>query len=306
MASVDSAETSTSIVASWRIRHRAGIDEARHSVRIFFKDRLAAVAAAYVLFMIVVAVFAPSLAPYPSQGAGEANVPERLEAPSTRHIFGTDDLGRDEASRLVYGTRIALMIPAIVMLGVVAIGVPLGAIAGYFGGWLDESIMRVVDVFLAFPSLVLAMALVAFTGGGLRNVAIALVVTWWPWYTRLVRGSTVSIKQRLYVKAARTMGVRSSTLIWKHILPNVFGPVIVQITLDIGSVILAAAGLSFLGLGAQPPTADWGLMISEGREFILTQWWMAIFPGIAIFLLVLAFNFIGDGLRDVFDPRTRR
>jgi peptide/nickel transport system permease protein len=306
MTGIDPTTTSTSFVSSWRIRHKAGIDEARHSVRIFFKDKLAAVSAAYVLFMIVVAVFAPQIAPNPKQGEGAADVATRLQAPTSKHVFGTDELGRDELSRIVYGTRVALMIPALVAIGVLVIGVPLGAIAGYFGGWIDEVIMRITDVILAFPSLVLAMALVAFTGGGLRNVVIALVLTWWPWYTRLVRGTTVSIKQRPYVKAARTMGVRNRTLIWKHILPNVSGPVIVQLTLDIGTVILAAAGLSFVGLGAQPPTADWGLMISDARAYILTQWWLAVFPGLAIFLLVLAFNFIGDGLRDVYDPRTRR
>jgi peptide/nickel transport system permease protein len=306
MTDLDPPVTSPSFIAGWRIRHRASLDESKHSVRIFFKDKLASIALIYVLLMIALAVLAPVIAPYPSQGAGVGDISSRLQAPSSQHLFGTDQLGRDEVSRLAYGTRIALIIPAFVILGVVLIGVPLGAIAGYFGGWIDEVIMRITDVFLAFPSLILAMALVAFTGGGLRNVAIALVVTWWPWYTRLVRGTTVSVKQRPYVKAARTMGVRSSTLIWKHILPNVSGPVIVQLTLDIGSVILAAAGLSFVGLGAQPPAADWGLMISDGRQYILTQWWLAVFPGLAIFLLVLAFNFIGDGLRDVFDPRTRR
>ena len=166
--------------------------------------------------------------------------------------------------------------------------------------------MRICDVFLAFPSLILAIVFVAFLGPSIRNAMIAIVLSWWPWYTRLVRGMAVSLRERPYIEAAKTMGVGDFTIIARHILPNSFGPVIVQMTLDIGTVILAAAGLSFLGLGAQPPVAEWGLMISEGREYILDQWWIGTFAGLAILILVLAFNLVGDGLRDVLDPRSKR
>jgi peptide/nickel transport system permease protein len=209
-------------------------------------------------------------------------------------------------SRVVYGARLALVMPIIVMTGVAVIGIPLGGIAGYFGGTVDEIIMRITDLFLAFPGLILAMALVAFLGPSLRNVGIALVITWWPWYTRLVRGMAVSLRQGGYVKAGRAMGMSGTAIVFRHILPNTLGPVVVQMTLDVGVVILEVAGLSFIGLGAKPPMPDWGLMISTGREYALEQWWVGTFPGLAIFLLVLAFNFVGDGLRDVLDPRGKR
>ncbi len=199
------------------------------------------------------AVFAPCIAPYPDQGRGESNLKERFQAPSAKHLMGTDREGRDILSRVIYGARIPLYISFAVTAAIVIIGVPLGGIAGYYGGKVDEVVMRVTDVFLAFPSLILAIAFVAFLGPSIRNVMIAIVVSWWPWYTRLVRGMAVSLRQRPYVEAAKTMGVRNPTIICRHILPNAFGPVIVQMTLDIGTVILAAAGLSFIGLGAQPP-----------------------------------------------------
>jgi peptide/nickel transport system permease protein len=209
-------------------------------------------------------------------------------------------------SRVIFGARIPLVISAVVATAVLLIGPLLGGLAGYYGGWADEAIMRVTDIFLAFPALVLAMAMVAILGPNLRNLALAIVVTWWPWYTRLVRGMAVSLRERPYVEAAKTMGVRDPRIVLRHILPNAFGPVVVQITLDIGTVILEVAGLSFLGLGAKPPTPEWGLMVSEGVEYVLEAWWMSVFPGLAIFLLVLAFNLVGDGLRDVLDPRMKR
>ena len=292
--------------SDWRVRHAASIAEGRHSVRVFMRDKLAVISLAWIVFMVVLAVAAPVMAPYPGQGQGEPDVAVRLQAPSSHHLFGTDELGRDVLSRVVYGSRIALVMPFVTMLGVLLIGIPLGGIAGYFGGMIDEAVMRVTDVFLAFPSLILTMALVAFLGPSLRNVGIAIVVTWWPWYTRLVRGMAVSLRQRPFVKVARTMGVRDWRIILRHILPHSFGPVIVQMTVDVGTVILAVAAMSFLGLGAKPPTPDWGLMISTGQSYILQQWWIGTFPGLAIFALVGAFNFVGDGLRDVLDPRMRR
>jgi peptide/nickel transport system permease protein len=298
--------TTSSSLSDWRVRHQASLDEARYNARVFFKDKLAVVGLVIIVVTIAVAVLAPHIAPNPAQGRGDSNLKERFQAPSTHHLMGTDNQGRDILSRVIYGARIPLIISFTVTAVIVIIGVPLGGIAGYYGGRVDEVVMRITDVFLAFPSLILAITFVAFLGASIRNVMIAIVVSWWPWYTRLVRGVAVSLRERPYVEAARTMGVRNLTIIWRHILPNAFGPVIVQMTLDIGTVILAAAALSFIGLGAQAPTAEWGLMISEGKDYILQQWWIGTFAGLAIFILVLAFNFVGDGLRDVLDPRSKR
>ena len=293
-------------LADWRVRHQSTLDEARYNARVFFKDKLAVIGLAIIVFMICVALIGPSLAPYPAQGRGESNLKERLQAPSAKHIMGTDNYGRDVFSRVIYGARIPLLIAFVVTAAIVIIGVPIGGIAGYYGGKFDEVVMRICDVFLAFPSLILAIVFVAFLGPSIRNAMIAIVLSWWPWYTRLVRGMAVSLRERPYIEAAKTMGVKDFTIIRRHILPNAFGPVVVQMTLDIGTVILAAAGLSFIGLGAQPPVAEWGLMISDGREYILDQWWIGAFAGLAILILVLAFNLVGDGLRDVLDPRSKR
>jgi peptide/nickel transport system permease protein len=301
------AEATTGRVADWRIRHQSSFAEARYNARVFFKDKLAAAGLAIIVLSILMAVFAPWIAPYPEQGRGvSSHLEERFEAPSAQHLMGTDREGRDVLSRVVFGARIPLIISFVVTAAIVIIGVPLGGLAGYYGGKIDEVIMRITDIFLAFPSLILAIAFVAFLGPSIRNVMIAIVVSWWPWYTRLVRGMAVSLRERAYVEAAQTMGVGNFTIIRRHILPNAFGPVIVQMTLDIGTVILAAAALSFVGLGAQPPAPEWGLMVAEGREYILQQWWMGTFPGLAILILVLAFNLVGDGLRDVLDPRSKR
>ena len=297
---------SAGLFGDWRERHSSSLTEARHDVRVFFRDRLAVIGVAWIAFMIFVAIAAPWIAPYPAQGQGASHLASRFEAPSAQHPFGTDNLGRDILSRVIFGARIPLIISSVVAAVVLLIGPLLGALAGYYGGWPDEIIMRITDVFLAFPALVLAMAMVAILGPNVRNLAIAITVTWWPWYTRLVRGMAVSLRERPYVEAAKTMGVRSPVIVLRHILPNAFGPVVVQITLDIGTVILEVAGLSFLGLGAQPPTPEWGLMVSDGVQYILAQWWISFFPGVAIFLLVLAFNLVGDGLRDVLDPRMKR
>lgn len=291
---------------SWRKRHQPAIDETRHNFRIFIHDRLALAGAAVILLIVVVAVFAPWIAPYPNEGRGASHIVQRMQPPSAEHWFGTDEFGRDVFSRVVFGARIPLVVAAAVIGGCVLIGVPLGGFAGYYGGKLDEAIMRVTDVFLAFPGLLLAIALVAFLGPSLRNAMIALVISWWPWYTRLVRSLAVSLRNRPYIEAAGVMGVRRSKIVMRHILPGVAGPIIIQVSVDLGAVVLEAAGLSFIGLGAQPPTPDWGLMVSEGRKFILDQWWIAAFPGLAIFVLVLAGNLIGDGMRDILDPRTKR
>ena len=274
--------------------------------RIIARDPLSLISLGVIVLFILMAVFAWQIAPYPDQGAGKTSVDTTMLPPSFEHWFGTDRLGRDILSRVILGTRPALMVPMGVVLFAVLIGAPLGAIAGYKGGWIDEIIMRITDLFLAFPFLLLAMAITAALGRGLENAAIALVISWWPWYTRLVRGVTLSLKHRYFVEAARAIGVRDSVIILRHILPNTISPILVQATVDLGTVILAMGGLAFIGLGTQPPNPDWGLMISEGRSYVLNQWWLATFPGLAIFVVVLAFNLLGDTLRDIFDPRQYR
>jgi peptide/nickel transport system permease protein len=278
----------------------------RHVLNVILRDPLALASTIVIILFILIALFAEQVAPYPEEGAGKTNVENTMLAPSSEHLMGTDRLGRDMLSRVLVGARPALIIPIGVVAVAVLIGAPLGAIAGYKGGWVDETIMRITDLFLAFPSLLLAMAITSALGRGLENAAIALIISWWPWYTRLVRGITISLRSRYFVEAAQAIGVRDSIIILRHILPNTVSPILVQATVDLGTVILAMGGLAFLGLGTQPPDPDWGLMVSEGRSFILNQWWISTFPGIAIFVVVLAFNLLGDTLRDIFDPRQYR
>ena len=278
----------------------------RHVVTVIARDPLSLASTITIILFILMAVFARQIAPYPLEGAGKTNVPNSLLPPSWEHPFGADKLGRDVLSRVIVGAQPALIIPIGVVLFAVLIGAPLGALAGYKGGRVDEVIMRITDLFLAFPSLLLAMAIASALGRGLEKAAFALVISYWPWYTRLVRGVTISLKERYFVEAAQAIGVRDSTIILRHILPNTISPILVQATVDLGTVILTMGGLAFLGLGTQPPSPDWGLMVSDGRNYILTQWWIATFPGIAIFVVVLAFNLLGDTLRDIFDPRQYR
>jgi len=278
----------------------------QHTFNVIARDPLSLASTIVLVIFILMAIFAKQVAPYPEEGAGKTNVDNTMLAPSSQHIFGTDRLGRDMLSRVIVGSRSALIVPIGVVAFAVLLGAPLGAIAGYKGGWIDETIMRITDLFLAFPSLLLAMAIVSALGRGLENAAIALVISWWPWYTRLVRGVTISLRRRYFVEAARAIGVSDWVIILRHILPNTISPILVQATVDMGTVILAMGGLAFLGLGTQPPNPDWGLMVSEGRSFILEQWWISTFPGIAIFVVVLAFNLLGDTLRDIFDPRQYR
>ncbi len=275
----------------------------RHVLNVIARDPLALGSTLIILAFILVAIFAPFVAPFPEQGQGRTNAGDTMHAPSAQYLLGADRLGRDILSRIIYGARPALVVPIGVVLFAVLIGAPLGAWAGYKGGWVDEIIMRITDLFLAFPSLLLAMAIAASIGRGLDKAAIALVVSWWPWYTRIARGAAVSLREQYFVEAARAMGVRDWVIIFRHILPNTLSPILVQATVNLGTVILAMGGLAFIGLGTQPPAPDWGLMISEGRTFILDQWWIATYPGVAIFMVVLAFNLLGDTLRDIFDPR---
>lgn len=272
----------------------------------FRRDRLALLCLYVILFMLFIAIAAPFLTPYPEQGIGDPNVTEKFLSPSLAHPFGTDDLGRDLLARVMFGARTSL-IASFAIVGVsMLIGTLLGAIAGYFGGWLDEVIMRITDIFLAFPPLLLAITIASVLEPSLRNSVLAVAITWWPWYTRIVRAQAVSIRERNFVRAARSMGVGDWAIIRRHILPNVLTPVLVQGTLDLGSALLTMAGLSFLGLGIQPPTADWGVMVNDGRSHVQSgRWWIGFFPGIAIFITTMAFNLLGDGVQTAMDPRIR-
>ncbi len=281
--------------------------EAGSSAWFLLRDRAAMVSLAFLILLAFSAIFAPLLTPYASQGRGDPDLKSKFKPPALEHPFGTDGLGRDQAARLMFGARRSLSMGLLVVLIAIAVGTPLGMAAGYLGGWIDEAIMRVTDVFLAFPPLLLAIAIAAALGASYINAVLAIAVTWWPWYARLARAQTLVVKERAYIEAARGIGVRDRVIIARHILPNIMTPIVVQGTLDVGTAILVAAGLSFIGLGTQAPFADWGVMISDGRLFFLSgRWWMSTFPGLAIFLTAMAFNFLGDGFRVAADPRLRR
>ncbi len=252
--------------------------------------------------LALVAVSAPLIAPADPL---KQVLSTRLKPPSPAHWLGTDQLGRDVLSRMMYGARISLLVGTVVVGLAGSLGTFVGLIAGYAGGWLDEGLMRLTDVFFAFPALILAMAISGALGPSLTNAMIAIAVVSWPVYARLVRAQVLSLREREFVEAARGLGASARQIVWKHILPNTLAPILVQASFDMGGAILAAAGLSFIGFGAQPPIAEWGVMISEGRNYIVTQPWLSLFPGLAILLTVAAFNLIGDGLRDALDPRLR-
>lgn len=276
---------------------------ARRASRAILHDPLALFGVVIISIVALAAILGPLLAPAPGSGAGVIDVDQRMLPPSLEYPFGTDWLGRDMLSRVILGARIALQVSLVVVGLAVLLGVPLGATAGYLGGRVDGLIMRITDLFLAFPPLLLAMAIVAALGPGLQNATFALVISWWPWYARIARGLAVSLREWPFVDAARSMGIKDRVIITRHIIPNSVGPIVVQATIDIGTVILAAGALAFIGLGARPPAPDWGLMVAEGRQFILDQWWISTFPGLAIFFTVLAFNLVGDLLLRLLDPR---
>jgi len=282
------------------------IREFRLSFFLFNRNRLQRFSLIVVALLVLIAIFAPVIAPYPGHATGETNPVDKLKAPSSKYLLGTDELGRDLLSRIIFGTRISMQTALIAVGLALLIGAPLGAIAGGLGGIADEIIMRITDVFLSFPPLLLAIAISSFMGPNLRNAMLAIAISWWPWYTRIIRGQAVSIRERQFVRAARAIGTPMNQIIFKHILPNTFAPVIVQASMDIGGVILTIASLSFLGLGAQPPTPEWGLLISSSRTYFLNAWWYSTFPGIAILVTVLVFNLMGDGIREVLDPKTRK
>jgi peptide/nickel transport system permease protein len=253
-----------------------------------------------VALFVLIAVAAPLLAPHDPTAVDAA---QRLQGPSFKHLLGTDHLGRDLLSRLIHASRWSLGTVGLAAVLILSIGVAVGAIAGYYGGWVDELLMRIVDVLLAFPGLVLALAIAGTLGPGIVNVMIGLVSIWWVGYARIVRGLVLALRERPFIEAARALGMSDGRIIVRHVLPNILPPVIVLATLEMGELILALAALNFLGLGAQPPTPEWGAMLNDGRPFLFTAPQLMIYPGLAISLVVLGFNLLGDGLRDVLDPR---
>jgi peptide/nickel transport system permease protein len=254
------------------------------------------------LFVAIVlgAIFAPLIAPYDPTAI---NFLDKLQGPSLNHLMGTNDLGQDIFSQVMFGARTSLLVGVVVVSLAILIGVPIGLLAGFFGGHLDTVLMRISDVFLAFPPLLLPIAITAALGTGLFNAMVALAVSWFPWYSRIVRGAVMRVKSELYISAARAMGVSSARIMLRHALPNSTTPIIVQGSMDFGYSILAAASLSFIGIGAQPPTPEWGLMAAMSRTRFIDNWWTVTFPGFAIFITVLAMNLVGDGVRDSLDPK---
>jgi peptide/nickel transport system permease protein len=271
----------------------------------FAKDRPAVLGAVIVLAVALVAVVAPLLAPYPAD-VSASHLLLRLKPPTWAHPFGTDNLGRDIFSRVILGTRGALIVAVMVVGLAMLIGVPLGLIGGYYQRWGAEAIMRVTDLFLAVPQLILALALAQLMSPSLKTAMLALTLTYWPFFARIVYAETRRLKTSLFIDALQCMGARAPRILFLHVLPNCVSPIIVRATIGMGFTILVAAVLGFLGMGATPPDPDWGLAIAESRQYLPDAWWFSTFPGLAIFLTVLGFNLLGDGLRDIVDPRLRR
>lgn len=270
------------------------------------RNKLTMLSMIILAIIVLTAIFAPVIAPYPEDIFGAVHMEKALQAPSSDHVLGTDELGRDILSRILQGTRISLFCSILIVLICAFFGAMLGAIAGALGGWIDDIIMRITDVFMAFPPLLLTIALSAMLGPSLENAVISMIITWWPPYARLMRNSSLTTKERPFVKAAEAIGTSKIRIITKHIMPNCVAPLIIQASMDMGAVILTLASLSFLGLGAQSPTPEWGLMVSTSRAYFLNCPWYSIFPGLAIVISVLAMNLIGDGLREVLDPKTKK
>ncbi len=281
-------------------RLQARLGRAWTGWRTFRRNRMAMAGLLIVLALVVVAALAPLLAPHHPY---EQDLANRLLAPGPGHWLGTDSFGRDILSRLLYGARLTLMIVALVAVTAPVVGLLIGTVAGYLGGWTDAALMRVTDIFLAFPKLILALAFVAALGPGIENAVIAIAITSWPPYARIARAETLTVRHADFISAARLQGASSLRIILGHIMPLCVASLVVRVTLDMAGVILTAAGLGFLGLGAQPPLPEWGAMIAAGRQNVLEQWWVAAMPGFAIFIVSLGFNLLGDGLRDVLDPK---
>ena len=274
----------------------------QQTLALLARNPTAAVAAAVLLLIVLMAVFDEAIAPY---GPNEISVEDRLQAPSLDHPFGTDDLGRDILSRVILGAAVSLRVGFLAVAFALVIGALIGLLAGYYGRLLDDVLMRFMDVLFAFPAVLLAIAVLAVRGPGAGNTALAIGIVYIPVFARVTRASVLGVREEVYVRASRSVGASDLRLLTRHVLPNAAPPIIVQTSVSLAFAVLAEAALSFLGLGTQPPNPSWGLMLAEGRGFIDLAWWMAFFPGMAIFVTVLCFNLVGDGLRDVLDPRQR-
>ena len=290
---------------AWRKEREGRWRELRRQARSFARSASSMAGLTIVVLFLIVVAIGPSIAPYPEDARGAVHLERKLLPPSAAHWFGTDEVGTDVYTRVILGARVSLQIGLVITVIAALIGVPLGIVAGYLGGALGELIMRVTDVFLSVPALILALAVVGALGPGIVNAMLALALVWWPGYVRLVQGKTLALKQETYVEAARAVGTGRLRIVFVHILPNCVSPIVVKASMDMGMAILAAASLGFIGLGAQPPYPEWGAMISHGRNYLPTWWWYSAFPGLAIYLTVLGFNLLGDGLRDLLDPKSR-
>ena len=284
-------------------RHKPFLQELRHILYLIRRSPLSLLGITLFSVFLLLAILAPYIMPY---DPFKINLSGAFQRPNIEHLFGTDEMGRDILSRILWGCRISLRVGVTVVLISLCIGTILGGIAGYVGGAVEEIIMRFTDLVLAFPSLVLAMALSAALGPGLNNAIFAISITWWPWYARLIRGQVLSIREAGFVEAARCVGASDFRILFRHIIPNSLGPIIVNASMDFGWAILMTSSLGFLGIGAQPPEPEWGAMINAGRLYFMDKPWIATFPGLAILFVVLASNLIGDGLGEILNPRLRR
>jgi len=298
-------EAGQSTWAVWKEEHEGQIRNLKLIVYTLMRSPLSIVGSCCVAIFLLIALIGPLMILYPADIKGAIHLDQKLRPPSSPHPFGTDEVGQDIYSRVIMGTRLSLQIGLIIIFVAMGIGIPLGLAAGYLGGWVNEVIMRITDVFLSVPGLLLALAIVGALGPGIKNAMLALSIVWWPGYVRLVQGKTLALREELYVEAARSLGASKTRLLFSHILPNCASPIIVKASMDMGMAILFAANLGFIGVGAQPPEPEWGAMISAGRNYLPEHWWLATFPGLAILITVLGFNLLGDGLRDVLDPQSR-
>lgn len=287
-------------------RHAATLRQLRFYAWSFGRSASSMLGLGIVLLFFALAAFGPWIVPYPADATGAMNLGNRLKPPSAAHWFGTDEMGNDLYSRVILATRTSLWVGLTIVGIATVVGVPLGIAAGYFGGTIRSVIMRVTDVFLSVPGIVLALAIVAALGPGILNGIVALSIVWWPGYVRLVEAKALALRNEPFVEAARAVGASHARILAVHILPNCTSPIIVKASMDMGLAILAAASLGFIGLGAKPPAPEWGAMISVARTYMPTWWWYAVFPGFAIYLTVLGFNLFGDGLRDILDPKSSR
>jgi peptide/nickel transport system permease protein len=294
-------------LVNWKNEHLEQIREHRLTLHLIKRNPLAIMGLCIVIFVLFTAVYPYWLMPYPDHATGAyVNMEEKLLPPSWEHLCGTDYVGRDVLSRVAYGFRLSVGIGLVVISIAMAIGIPLGLFSGYLGGKVDEAIMRVTDIFLAIPAILLALAVNAALGRGIENAMVAIGVSWWPFFTRLVRGQVLAIKEEGFIEAAKTIGASTSRIVFRHVLPNCSSVIIVQLSMQMGYAILMAGALGFLGIGAQPPMPEWGLTMGLAYSYIPNWWWFSAFPGLAMSITILGFFLLGDGMRDALDPKLRK